>query len=243
MTRLVRLTAPVLLATLLVGATGPVAGASPSADARIQQGITAGIASPALGSDVTVHVRGIRSDSTIAAASADDRQIPASTMKVVTAATALTVYGESRRFATRVMTGGDASRIVLVGGGDPLLTRAQMAELAQRTAKTLRRSQVTSAVVDVDDYLFPQPSDVSGWAPGDRPTYAAAVRPLALFGEYSNDTVATATAVFVQALSAAGIPARVGVRVLTPQGADRVAQVRPNTLREAVEVMLRLLRQ
>lgn len=240
MTRLVRLTAPVLLATLLVGATGSVAGASPSADARIQQGITAGIASPALGSDVTVHVRGIRSDSTIAAVSADDRQIPASTMKVVTAATALMVYGESRRFATRVVAGADANRIILVGGGDPLLTRGQLAELAQRTAKTLRRSQVTSAVVDVDDYLFPQPSDAPGWAPGDRPTYAAAVRPLALFGEYSNDTVATAWSFFVQSLQEAGVRARVGSRILTPQGADRVAQVRPNTLREAVDVMLRV---
>ena len=102
-------------------------------------------------------------------------------MKVVTAATALMVYGESRRFATRVVAGADANRIILVGGGDPLLTRGQLAELAQRTAKTMRRSQVTSAVVDVDDYLFPQPSDAPGWAPGDRPTYAAAVRPLALF--------------------------------------------------------------
>ena len=161
-------------------------------------------------------------------------------MKVVTAATALMVYGESRRFATRVVAGVDANRIILVGGGDPLLTRGQLAELAQRTAKSLRRSQVTSPVVDVDDYLFPQPSDAPGWAPGDRPTYAAAVRPLAFFGEYSNDTVATAWSFFVQSLQEAGVRARVGSRVLTPQGADRVAQVRPNTLREAVDVMLRV---
>jgi D-alanyl-D-alanine carboxypeptidase/D-alanyl-D-alanine-endopeptidase (penicillin-binding protein 4) len=239
-TRLASITVPVLLGALLLGTAGPVALASPTSDARIAQGIATRVGNPALGTDVTVHVRNLRSDSTIASRSADERQVPASTMKVVTAATALMVYGESRRFATRVVAGADANRIILVGGGDPLLTRGQLAELAQRTAKTLRKSEVTSAVVDVDDYLFPQPSDAPGWAPGDRPTYAAAVRPLALFGEYSNDTVATAWSFFVQSLQEAGVRARVGSRILTPQGADRVAQVRPNTLREAVDVMLRV---
>ena len=180
---------PVLLAALLLGTSGPVALASPTSDARIAQGIATRVGNPALGTDVTVHVRNLRSDSTIASRSADERQVPASTMKVVTAATALMVYGESRRFATRVVAGVDANRIILVGGGDPLLTRGQLAELAQRTAKSLRRSQVTSAVVDVDDYLFPQPSDAPGWAPGDRllrfsgstPTTPSPLRGVSLF--------------------------------------------------------------
>ena len=97
-----------------------------------------------------------------------------------------------------------------------------------------------SITVDVDDYLFPQPSDAAGWAPGDRPTYASAVRPLTLLGVYSNDTVAIAWAAFVEQLRARGVQASMGERVLAGQDARRITIIRPNTVREAVDVMLKV---
>jgi serine-type D-Ala-D-Ala carboxypeptidase/endopeptidase (penicillin-binding protein 4) len=210
------------------------------ADDRIQKGVSSGLRAAALGSDTTIHVRHVATDATVADADGDERQVPASTMKVITAATSLVSLGENYRFATRVMLGREAGRVVLVGGGDPLLSRADLVNLAQRTARKLRQAGITSAVVDVDDYLFPQPTDAEGWAPGDRPTYAAAVRPLAILGEYSNDTVASALAVFVQGLRSKGVDARAGARALVPDGAKRLAVIRPHTLREAVDVMLKV---
>lgn len=229
-----------LVCASLTGAllVAPVA-ASPSDD-RIESGVISAMRAPALGGDATVHVRHVATDATVADDGADERQIPASTMKVVTAATALTALGEDHRFATRVVAGRGAGRIILVGGGDPLLSRDELTDLAVRTARKLRQADIRSVRVDVDDYLFPQPSDAAGWAPGDRPTYAAAVRPLALLGEYSNDTVASAWAVFVQGLRSGGIEAKTGARTVAPERARRISVIRPNTLRQAIDVMLRV---
>jgi D-alanyl-D-alanine carboxypeptidase/D-alanyl-D-alanine-endopeptidase (penicillin-binding protein 4) len=213
------------------------AWASP-ADDRIERNALAAMRALALGGDATLHVRHVATDATVAADGALERQVPASTMKVVTAATALLTLGEDHRFATRVVEGSSPGRIVLVGGGDPLLTSGDLANLAKRTARKLDRSR--SVTVDVDDFLFPQPTDALGWAPGDRPTYASAVRPLALLGTYSNDTVALAWSIFVEGLRSNGIDARMGSRVLATGDARRITIIRPHSLREAVDVMLRV---
>lgn len=215
----------------------PSAMASPTDD-RIERAALSAMRAPALGGDATLHVRHVATDATVADDDADEKQIPASTMKVITAATSLITLGEDFRFATRVVEGAKSGRIVLVGGGDPLLTRAQLADLAQRTARKLGRGQ--SITVDVDDYLFPQPSDAAGWAAGDRPTYASAVRPLTLLGAYSNDTVAIAWSTFIEQLRARGVQASMGERVLANEGARRITISRPNTVREAVDVMLKI---
>ncbi len=231
-----------LVVTLLAStlAASLLAGPALASGDRIEKGITAGLRAPALGSDATVHVRDVTTDAALADLGGDERQIPASTMKVMTAATALVALGESHRFATRVVEGVEAGSIVLVGGGDPLLTRNDIADLATRAARKLRQAGTTSITVHVDDYLFPQPADAQGWAPGDRPTYASAVRPLSIVGQYSNDTVASAWSAFVTDLQAEGIAARMGSRIVAPEGASRVAVIRPHTLREAVGLMLRV---
>ena len=231
-------TAAALLAVTL--ATGLLGGTASASDDRIDRGVTAGMRAPALGSDATIHVRDVATDATLAADGGYERQVPASTMKVITAATSLATFGEAHRFTTRVMSGADRARIVLVGGGDPLLSRGDLAGLASRASGKLRRANVDAVTVDVDDFLFPQPTDADGWAAGDRPTYAAAVRPLAFVGEYSNDTVASAWSAFVQELRAKGIDARMGVRTRAGADARRIAVIRPHTLRQAVDLMLRV---
>lgn len=227
-----------LLATAL--AASLLAGPALASDDRIERGIAAGMRAAALGQDATVYVRDVATDTAVADQGGDERQIPASTMKVMTAATALMSLGEGHRFVTRVSAGTEPGHIVLVGGGDPLLTRGDIADLAARTARKLKQAGTTSVVVDVDDYLFPQPSDAEGWAPGDRPTYAAAVRPLGFVGEYSNDTVSSAWSAFVSDLQSKGIAARAGSRTVRAEGASRIAVIRPHTLREAVDLMLRV---
>lgn len=207
------------------------------ADDSIERSALAAMRAPALGGDATLHVRHIASDATVADDGAQERQIPASTMKVMTAATSLSTLGENFRFTTRVVAGATSGRIVLVGGGDPLLSTRDLRMLAKRTARSLGGGTV---VVDVDDYLFPRPSDAEGWEPGDRPTYASAVRPLGLLGSYSNDTVAIAWSAFVQGLRGQGINARTGERVLARPDARRITIIRPNTVGDAVDMMLRV---
>jgi D-alanyl-D-alanine carboxypeptidase/D-alanyl-D-alanine-endopeptidase (penicillin-binding protein 4) len=234
---------------LLIGVT--VSGAlalglmaAPSAastvDNRIALRVEAAVRAPALGADVTVHVRHVRNDSTVVQRRSKELQVPASTMKVVTAATSLATLGANHRFPTRVVAGATAQRIVLVGGGDPLLTRAQLSTLAARAARQLRARGISAVTVDVDDFAFPRPTDAVGWEPGDRPTYAAAVRPLGFLGEYSNDTVATAWSAFMGSLRSRGMEVRAGERVVSSTSSQRIADIRPNTLRRAVDVMLRV---
>jgi D-alanyl-D-alanine carboxypeptidase/D-alanyl-D-alanine-endopeptidase (penicillin-binding protein 4) len=221
---------------MILSVTAP-ASASPT-DSRIERDALAAMRAAALGGDATLHVRHIASDATVADDGARERQTPASTMKVVTAATSLVTLGERHRFVTAVKSSTKSDHVVLVGGGDPLLASTDLLKLAKRTARNLSASG--SVTVDVDDYLFPRPTDAEGWEPGDRPTYASAVRPLGLLGSYSNDTVATAWSTFVQALRSRGVDARMGERLLAADDAPLIAQVRPHTVRDAVGVMLRV---
>ncbi len=80
------------------------------------------------------------------------RVTPASTLKMLTATAALEALGPDHRFTTRVVATPSSPRIVLVGGGDPLLgrtaadpdgtypARADLDTLARATARALRRS-------------------------------------------------------------------------------------------------------
>ncbi len=222
--------------TLLIA---PAAHAADPAGPLVRE-LTDRVQAGALGRDVTVHVLDTATDAPLFAYDADERQLPASTMKVVTAVTALETLGRGHTFATRVMSGPEEGSIILVGGGDPLLSRADLTRLAERTAAKLTKAGIDRVTVDVDDYLFPRPTDAKGWEPGDSPTFAAAVRPLALLGEYSRDTVGSALGMFVSRLRAEGIDAKAGGRAIAPDDARRIAVVARNSLSTAIELMLRV---
>lgn len=66
---------------------------------------------------------------------ADLAMAPASTLKTVTALYALDRLGRDHRFVTRVLRDGD--RLVLAGGGDPVLDTDSLAVLAKDTAVAL----------------------------------------------------------------------------------------------------------
>lgn len=195
--------------------------------------------SAALGRDVTVHVVTAPAGSNIYAAKPDARQVPASTMKVVTAANALHAFGPAHRFVTEVRAGTGQGHINLVGGGDPLLTRTQVDRLAAATARVLRNDGVRRVTVHPDLWLFPRPSDGPGWMAGDSPTYAAAVQPLAFYGTYSSNPADAVLAHFVTALRRNGVKATAGQNSLTRSDAPRLAAVESRTVQDAVGVMLR----
>lgn len=226
-------------ALVIAGLNGPALAAAPR-DA-LTQDLRARVQDYALGSDVTVHVADALSGASLFGHDPDEKQLPASTMKVVTAATSLITLGKDHRFATTVVRGVSGGRLILVGGGDPMLTTADLRRLASRTAKALKRAGDTGPIsLALDDFLFPKPSAADGWAQGDSPTYAASVRALGLLGEYSSDTTVSAVSAFIAALQDKGVAATYVGREVADPDAEVVASVDDNTLASAVELMLRV---
>jgi D-alanyl-D-alanine carboxypeptidase/D-alanyl-D-alanine-endopeptidase (penicillin-binding protein 4) len=103
--------------------------------------------------------------------------VPASTAKLLTSFSALSLIDPQHRFTTRVVADGavtEGGTIVLVGGGDPYLVtkrakvhdraiHADLTTLAARTAKALKQADVTSVRVRFDASLFTGPSASPTW--------------------------------------------------------------------------------
>ncbi|ORA81549.1 D-alanyl-D-alanine carboxypeptidase [Mycolicibacter kumamotonensis] len=100
---------------------------------------------------------------------------PASTNKVLTAAAALLALDLGTRVTTRVITGDQPGVVVLVGGGDPTLSTADVgqdtwyrdAARISDLADQIRRSGLTPTEVQVDTSAFSGPSMAPGWDPED----------------------------------------------------------------------------
>lgn len=111
--------------------------------------------------------------------SGDAARVPASNMKLLTAAAALRTLGPERRFSTRAVAGAAPGSVVLTGGGDVLLGagesvpgavmgHAGLASLAQATVRALQDDGVSVPLtVLLDDSLFTGPALNPAWSPED----------------------------------------------------------------------------
>jgi D-alanyl-D-alanine carboxypeptidase/D-alanyl-D-alanine-endopeptidase (penicillin-binding protein 4) len=156
-----------------------------------------------------------------------DNRIPASNMKLLTAAAALRAIGPEHRFSTRVLPGPAPGQVVLTGGGDVLLGTGQsapdqvmghagLATLAAATVAALQERGTTGELkVLVDDSLFSGPALNQAWALGDvEAGEMAPLYPLALnsarfdaavtTGPRPQDSAITAAEAFAAQLKAAG---------------------------------------
>ncbi|MHB0912799.1 MAG: D-alanyl-D-alanine carboxypeptidase/D-alanyl-D-alanine endopeptidase [Armatimonadota bacterium] len=101
--------------------------------------------------------------------------IPASALKLVVSATALDALGPEYRWRTRILACGEVrdgvlhGDLALVGGGDPVLSREDLAAMV----KTLGLRRVEGNVVG-DDSRFDAVRLGVGWAWDDQPYYYAA---------------------------------------------------------------------
>lgn len=163
---------------------------------------------------------------------------PASTTKLVTATTALTVLGADHQITTSVRRGSSWSQVVLVGGGDPSLSSAHVAVLARATAATLRVHRVSRVKVWFDDSLFAAPSPAPGWKSEYVPNDVRAVRALVVDERHAADTSLDAARVFAARLGAAGIAVVAVGRGRAPAGAPTVAVVRGDRLDVITDTML-----
>jgi serine-type D-Ala-D-Ala carboxypeptidase/endopeptidase (penicillin-binding protein 4) len=188
----------------------------------------------------------------------------ASTTKLATAITTLQVLGTSTRFPTRVVAGRTAREVVLVAGGDPMLTSTQLKALARSTAAALLPAvpaapqtppapttppKVVRFTVTVDDTLFPAPTSASGWTSSYQPYVVTPVRPLVRDLRNGWDTAADVTTYFtgqVNAALASSLKARTDItphvvytgRLKATPGAAELARFAGNTSGAALRWML-----
>jgi serine-type D-Ala-D-Ala carboxypeptidase/endopeptidase (penicillin-binding protein 4) len=188
------------------------------------------------------------SDSTgrsVYATNAEQALIPASTLKLLTSAAALSLFGPHHRFTTRVVD-QSPRQVVLVGGGDPYLTakqpigsqpaRASLADLAVATATKLRLAGRRSVVVGYDETLFSGPAWNPLWPTkySDQVgrTTALAVRPK------DPDAARSAAGAFASALRAQGIAVATVSRAKATRGAPQLAAVPSMTVSQIVTQLL-----
>ena len=150
--------------------------------AAVRQRLARLLADRDLGRSVGVLVRDLDDDRDVLSVGADAVFTPASTLKLFTAAAALSVLGPEHRFRTTVVldrSGPGPPRVVLVGGGDPLLARTQhdpsqayapdvstvasVDRLAGLAAGALRRTGVDRVRVGWDASLFGGPAVSPQW--------------------------------------------------------------------------------
>lgn len=181
---------------------------------------------------------------------------PASTLKLWTATAALDAYPLESRLETTVVWDAAAEQLVLVGGGDATLTTlpnraagtASLSELAQATARALRREGIASVLLGYDDSLFVGPAVSPAW----EPTYVSSgiIAPVtALMTDQGRVTVngdarlldpaLGAAETFGALLEEANISVRGAVTATEAPDADPIAAVPSPPMGDLVERMLR----
>lgn len=183
--------------------------------------------------------------------------MPASSMKLLTAAAALDLLGPDHVFTTRAVQTGPGT-VVLVGGGDPYLSsgsvatahpeRASLDDLAAATADALTAGGTSTVALRWDASLFDGPALHPDWPA----TYADQVTPVSALvtnegrlagaspGPRTSTPSGDAARAFAAALAAHGITVT-GTAALSgtlPAAAHELAAVRSMPLSTIVEDLL-----
>ena len=202
------------------------------------------LADPALAGNLGVAVRDAATGDHLLDVRADDTLLPASSLKLMSAAAVNATFPAGATLTTKVVQGATADRVVLVAGGDTLLNpnagdatavagRAGLGDLVTGTAKALRSKGTGSATVSLDLSYASGPLLAPTWAPGFRASgITGAVAALGLSSERAvpgrpgpADPAASVGAAFVAGLKAAGIRASLGEQAKAPEGAATLASV------------------
>jgi D-alanyl-D-alanine carboxypeptidase/D-alanyl-D-alanine-endopeptidase (penicillin-binding protein 4) len=208
-------------------------------DQAVHDNITLRSTLKALGPDLAGLVTDAETGQVLWSRTPLEHQLPASNAKLVTAVNALHTFGPAYRIKTKVVQGATARRLVLVGGGDPSLSRAQLTAMAKAVTPGVRAHGLRTVRVLVDDSLFPAPSIAIGWKPSYVHEDVRAVRALVVNQHDVSDTAIDAGKVFARRLEAQGLKVRVVVRRKAPARAPVLAATRGQSMASMVGTMLR----
>ncbi|HEY0617430.1 MAG TPA: D-alanyl-D-alanine carboxypeptidase/D-alanyl-D-alanine-endopeptidase [Kribbella sp.] len=231
------------------------AGVAPTA-AGVQKVLAAALKDPSLGKHSGAYVYDASRGKAVYSTGTAGPFVPASTMKLLTTVSALATLGPDHWFTTRTVSPSSGS-VILVGGGDPLLTtkrstdpldfpaRASLQDLATSTANALRAKGVLSISLGYDASLFTGPAANPKWQPNYLTEGIAAqtsalwvdegrVQP-GLAKRAASPAQAAATA-FATLLRANGIKVAASIKPATATtAAAGLAQVRSASLGDIVE--------
>jgi D-alanyl-D-alanine carboxypeptidase/D-alanyl-D-alanine-endopeptidase (penicillin-binding protein 4) len=149
-------------------------GGTPPSGAGVKAAIEPLITAKALGTKVNVSVVDALTGEALYQRNADTMTTPASTTKLLTAATVLAARGPAYRLTTRAVAGSKPGEVVLIGGGDPTLAvnahgqfpgAARLDRLAGQVKKALGATAPIRVVIDTS--LFIGPTSAVGWDPAD----------------------------------------------------------------------------
>ena len=221
----------------------------------LQLALAGPLGDAALGPDVKAIVIDAQTGQQLWNQNADQPATPASTTKVVTAASALSALGADATLTTRVLASPDNATITLVGGGDPLLAvkgkkregipTASLSSLAKQTATALKAHSVTNVTVTYDDSMFGGPATDPQWEAGY--ISGALITPITALmadrgfigGTPNSDPSLATTKAFVGRLKANGIGVSADVVKAAPvDGASQLAAVSSSPLSLIVQQML-----
>ncbi|MEI6621097.1 MAG: D-alanyl-D-alanine carboxypeptidase/D-alanyl-D-alanine-endopeptidase [Actinomycetes bacterium] len=226
---------------------------NPAAPVPSRAGLTAALAgplaSPALGPTTAVAIYDAATGVQLLDQAASTPATPASTNKLLTAASVLTAVGADQRVSTKVVRGSASSELVLVGGGDPLLKIAEpkatedadasLAHLAAEAAAAVKAagSGVTQPVsVRFDDALFSGPTAVASWPPGfPMPPITALMADGGYRASGQSDPSKSAAMAFAKLLGANGVSvSKTVTRQAAAGGAALIASVASRPVSELV---------
>nr|WP_238350853.1 D-alanyl-D-alanine carboxypeptidase/D-alanyl-D-alanine-endopeptidase [Kribbella shirazensis] len=240
--------APPVLAPAATEGAAPTAAGAGKALATI-------LKDPSLGAHRGIYVYDASRGKPVFSVGAATPYTPASTLKLLTTVAALAALGPDHTFATKVVSTGKSS-IVLVGGGDPLLTvkpsandgfpaRASLQALAASTAKTLKAQGIASVTLGYDASLFTGPAVNANWEPNYVPEGIAAPTSALWVNEgrlspgmakRSTAPAQSAAVSFQKLLTQYGIKVAASTRAaVAPAGAKPIAQVKSPTVGQLVE--------
>ena len=253
--------APGAVAAPPLEVTMPALGdAAPVPDAATVQGLVDALAADTrLGPRVGVLVTDAATGDVLGASGETVGHVPASTLKTLTAAAALTSPGAHTTLPTRAVLEG-LETVYLVGGGDMMLAagagdptavngRAGLGDLAAQVADELRLTGRTTIALRLDDELFTGPAVAPTVDPRSvRNGYVAPVAALAVdvarledeeYAPRAEDPAMAAAETFAAALAAEGITVdgRV-VRARAPSDGRTVGEVESAPLGEVVGYLL-----
>jgi D-alanyl-D-alanine carboxypeptidase/D-alanyl-D-alanine-endopeptidase (penicillin-binding protein 4) len=211
------------------------------------------LGSAALGAGVSAEVMDVASGDVLLGMDPGDPATPASTAKLLTTTAALTTLAPTDTIKTTVVAGATPGEVVLVGGGDPTLSRTApsqtypgaptVADLATQVVAALPAGTPITRVV-VDSSLYVGNLTAPGWGPADAPSaYAAPVTAAAVDGARvapgstarSGQPGLDAGSALADALGATGATVVLGK---APEGAKTLATVQSAPIVRLVEQAL-----
>ncbi|HEY8654738.1 MAG TPA: D-alanyl-D-alanine carboxypeptidase/D-alanyl-D-alanine-endopeptidase [Dermatophilaceae bacterium] len=214
-----------------------------------------------LGSSVGLTVRDAHTGAHLLDVSAQVPRTPASTVKLLTATAIVTTLDPALTFSTRAVRGASAGHVtdvILVAGGDTLLSpgkgnplavagRAGLVDLAGQTSQALKTQGITSVRLRIDERYASGPRYAPGWLHAD--ISQGLTGPVAMLGlstqqprpgtsAFTDPALSTAQA-FRTALASQGLVMAPGIDwAASPKGARELGVVRSAPLSDVLALAL-----